>query len=218
MVLRCSWLLFFCSGAGAQRQKATGRATRRYSLPLFFANEALLGVALVLLGHVARDQSAGRTLFLCLHFGNTLLLLGTLTLTAVWLQDGRGNFRFIQERTEVRAVVVGLLAVLAIGTTGTMAALGDTLFPATSLHASVLQDFTSAGPALLHCRLLHPILAIIAGTYVTWVVFKNSSTASVLVARFDGSHHPSVHRNRDWPPECITPRPRLAPDPAFACR
>lgn len=39
-----------------------------------------------------------------------------------------------------------LVAVLAIGTTGTMAAPGDTLFPATSLHASVLQDFTSAGP------------------------------------------------------------------------
>lgn len=124
----------------------------RYSATLaaaFLANEALLGAALVLLGDVARDESAGRTLFLCLHFGNTLLLLGTLALTAAWIQDGRGNFRFIQERTEVRAVVVGLLAVLAIGTTGTMAALGDTLFPQ---HRSTRQCYrTSLPPALLSC-------------------------------------------------------------------
>src|ERR1700735_1417960 len=59
----------------------------RYSAVLaaaFLANEALLGAALVLLKHVGNDQSAGRTLFLCLHFGNTLLLLATLSLTAVW--------------------------------------------------------------------------------------------------------------------------------------
>ena len=150
----------------------------RYSAMLaaaFLANEALLGTALVLLGHVAWDQSAGRTLFLCLHFGNTLLLLGTLALTAAWLQGGGGSFTLIQKRREVSVVVVGLLALLTIGMTGTMAALGDTLFPATSLRVSLLQDFTSDGPALLHFRLLHPVLAIIAGTYVVWVVLKNSS-------------------------------------------
>ena len=150
----------------------------RYSSVLaivFLGNEALLGAALVLLGHVAQDQSAGRILFLGLHFGNTLLLLGTLALTAAWLQRGTERFTLINNRTEVTAVVVGLLAVLAIGITGTMAALGDTLFPATSLHASLLQDFTSDSPALLHFRLLHPLLAVIAGAYVVWVALKSSS-------------------------------------------
>jgi len=150
----------------------------RYSAILasaFLANEALLGAALVLLGHVAREQSAGRALFLCLHFGNTLLLLGTLALTAAWLQSDAENFTLIQKRTKVSTVVVGLLAVLTIGMTGTTAALGDTLFPATSLRASVLQDFTSDSPALLHFRLLHPFLAVLAGTYVIWVVLKNAS-------------------------------------------
>jgi heme a synthase len=150
----------------------------RYSAILaavFLANEALLGAALVLLGHVARDQSAGRTVFLCLHFGNTLLLLATLALTAAWLQSGRETFTLIQKRSQVSAVVVGLLAVLAIGMTGTVAALGDTLFPATSLRASVLQDFTYDSPGLLHFRLLHPVLAVIAGSYVIWVLLKNSS-------------------------------------------
>jgi cytochrome c oxidase assembly protein subunit 15 len=150
----------------------------RYSAVLataFLANEALLGAALVLLGHVARDQSAGRILLLCLHFGNTLLLLAALALTAGWLQSGRGTFTLIQKRTEVSAVVVGLLAVLAIGMTGTVAALADTLFPATSLRASVLQDFASGSPGLLHFRLFHPVLAAIAGIYVIWVVLKRAS-------------------------------------------
>jgi len=141
----------------------------------FLANEALLGAALVLLGHVARDQSAGRILFLCLHFGNTLLLIGMLALTAAWLQSGSESLTLIKKRTEVSAVVVGLLAVLAIGVTGTVAALGDTLFPATSLRVSLLQDFTSGSPALLHFRLLHPVLAVVAGIYTIWLVLKNAS-------------------------------------------
>lgn len=150
----------------------------RYSALLAAAvlvNEALLGAALVLSGHVAQDQSAGRILFLGLHFGNTLLLLAMLALTAAWLQRGTERFTLIKNRTEVSAVAAGLLAVLAIGTTGTVAALGDTVFPATSLHASLLQDFTSDSPALLHFRLLHPLLAVIAGAYVIWVALKNSS-------------------------------------------
>ncbi len=150
----------------------------RYSALLAAAvlvNEALLGAALVLLGHVAQDQSAGRILFLGLHFGNTLLLLAMLALTAAWLQRGTERFALIKNRTEVSAVAAGLLAVLAIGTTGTVAALGDTVFPATSLHASLLQDFTSDSPALLHFRLLHPLLAVIAGAYVIWVALKSSS-------------------------------------------
>jgi heme A synthase len=165
-------LLFWCWRATLKGNWA------RYSAVLataFLANEALLGAALVLLGHVAQDQSAGRILLLCLHFGNTLLLLATLALTATWLHSGSGNFTLIQKRTEVSAVVVGLLAMLTIGMTGTVAALGDTLFPATSLRVSLLQDFTSDSPALLHLRLLHPVLAVIAGIYVIWVVLKNAS-------------------------------------------
>ena len=171
-LLMVAILLFWCWRATSKGHWA------RYSAALsaaFLVNEALLGAALVLLGHVAQDQSAGRILLLCLHFGNTLLLLATFALTADWLQSGRGKFTLIQKRTAVSAVVVGLLAVLAIGTTGAVAALSDTLFPATSLRASVLQDFSSNNPALLHLRLLHPVLAVIAGIYVIWVVLKSAS-------------------------------------------
>lgn len=149
----------------------------RYSAILaavFLANEALLGAALVLLDHVAQDKSAGRVLFLCLHLGNTLLLLATLSLTAGWLSKGSGSFALIRNPREIVAIGMGLLATMLIGITGAIAALGDTLFPATSLRSSLMQDFSPAAPALLHYRLLHPAVAVIAGSYVLWVIVRTS--------------------------------------------
>lgn len=145
----------------------------RYSAILaavFLANEALLGAALVLLGHVAQDRSSARILFLCLHFGNTLLLLAMLALTAWWLRaDSR--LRLIRKPREVVAIGIGLFATMVIGITGAIAALGDTLFPAVSLRSSLAQDFGSGTPALLRLRLVHPIVAVTAAAYVLWVVF-----------------------------------------------
>ena len=139
----------------------------------FLANEALLGGALVLLGHVAQDQSAGRIVFLCLHFGNTLLLLAMLTLTAAWLRGG--SFKFRARSSEIGAVAVGLLATMLIGITGAVAALGDTLFPATSLRSSLLQDFSAGTPALLRFRVLHPAVAAVAAGYIFWLIFRSST-------------------------------------------
>lgn len=158
------------------------RATRkgnwaRYSATFaaaFLMNEALLGAGLVLLGHVAQDQSAARVFFLCLHSGNTLLLLASLALTAIWLQDGAGDLTLTGRPRDIAAVVAGLFATAIIVITGTVAALGDTLFPATSLRSSVLEDFTPGAPSLLHYRLLHPVVAVLAGVYVLWVIANRS--------------------------------------------
>jgi len=150
----------------------------RYSAVLaavFLANEALLGAALVLLKHVGNDQSAGRILFLCLHFGNTLLLLATLSLTAAWLSNGSRRFTLISKWREVGSIGLGLLATMVTGITGTIAALADTLYPATSLPSSLAQDFSSRTPALLRVRLLHPAVATIAACYVLWVIWRSST-------------------------------------------
>jgi cytochrome c oxidase assembly protein subunit 15 len=50
--------------------------------------------------------------------------------------------------------------------TGALAALGDTLFPATSFAAGLRQDFAEESHALLKLRMLHPVVAIAAGIYV----------------------------------------------------
>jgi heme a synthase len=150
----------------------------RYSAVLaavLLTNEALLGAALVLLKHVGNDQSAARIFFLCLHFGNTLLLLATLSLTAVWLSNSSRSFALITKWREVGSIGLGLLAAMFTGITGAVAALADTLYPATSLPSSLAQDFSSRTPALLRIRLLHPAVATIAACYVLWVIWRSST-------------------------------------------
>ena len=149
----------------------------RYSAVLaaaFLATEGLLGAALVLLKHVGNDQSTGRILFLCLHFGNTLLLLATLSLTAVWLSTGSRRFTLGSRWGKVGSIGLGLLATMVTGITGAVAALADTLYPATSLPSSLAQDFSSLTPALLRVRLLHPAIAMVGVCYVLWVILRNS--------------------------------------------
>src|SRR5215510_2506755 len=139
---------------------------------LLLFNEAVLGALLVLFEHVGQDRSPARVFFLCMHFGNTLLLLAALALTAQWLAKAHHRFSLVKNRAEVVAVVFGLLATMCIGITGSLAALGDTLFPATSLRASFIQDFSSAN-VLLRLRFLHPVAAAIAAIYVVWLIQKS---------------------------------------------
>jgi heme a synthase len=124
-----------------------------------------------------------------LHFGNTLLLLATLSLTAVWLRSGGTRLALVAPPRQLSAVVFGLFASMFIGITGAVAALGDTLYPASSLRSSLLEDFGAGTPTLLHFRILHPVVAVVAGVYVLRLIFQLSrarggvsqSGAAVLV-------------------------------------
>lgn len=175
-VIMVSSLLVWC-----WRKTSKGDWARYSSLVaiLLLFNEALLGALLVLLEHVGQDRSPGRVLFLCMHFGNTLLLLAALALTAQWLLPGHRRFSVIKNWAEIVAVVFGLLATMSIGITGSVAALGDTLFPATSLRTSLIQDFSS-GNILLRLRFLHPVAAVLGAIYVLWIILRNSKTSGRL--------------------------------------
>lgn len=137
-------------------------------------NEALLGAMLVLFEHVGMDRSASRAVFLLLHFGNTLLLVAALTLTAKWLSNGARRLVLYARRYERIVVALGLLCVAATGMTGSLAALGDTIFPTATLKASIAQDFSAGSHFLLRLRLLHPVVAAIAFLYVLWMVYRLS--------------------------------------------
>ena len=156
------------------RKTVKGNWARYSSLAamLLLLNEALLGALLVLFEHVGQDRSAGRVLFLCMHFGNTLLLLAALALTAYWLSEGHRRVSVVKNGVEITAVVSGLLAIMCVGVTGSLAALGDTLFPATSLRTSLMEDFSS-GNILLRLRLLHPVFVAIAAIYVLWLILRS---------------------------------------------
>ncbi len=141
---------------------ARGHRVRRMALAslLFLIAEALLGAGLVLFNYVDKDQSVGRAFYLSLHLMNTLLLLGALVLTA-WYS--RGVVQPSKRRSWL--VATALPVAILVSVTGAIAALGDTLFPATSLSQGFHQDFSNAANFLLRLRILHPTLAVLAGCY-----------------------------------------------------
>jgi heme A synthase len=59
---------------------------------------------------------------------------------------------------------------MVIGMTGSLASLGDTIFPADSLRHAVVQDFSSNSHILLRLRVLHPIAAVFGSIYVLWLL------------------------------------------------
>jgi heme a synthase len=64
---------------------------------------------------------------------------------------------------------------LAVGASGTSAALSDTLFPATSVRADLAQDLSSGQNRLIRLRTVHPVSAVFVGWYC--VAFRAQGTA-----------------------------------------
>jgi heme a synthase len=134
------------------------------SLAFLFV-EALLGAGLVLLRYVAKNQSAGRAWYLSAHLTNTMLLLAALSVTA-WA--AYRNMDRLHLGNASRMLTGTLPVVLFVGITGAIAALGDTLFPASSLSAGMQQDFSGASNLLLRLRLVHPVIAVLGAAYLIW--------------------------------------------------
>ncbi len=138
----------------------------------FLMTEALIGAALVLLEHVARNASVTRAYWLSTHLINTLTLLTFLTLTA-WWAAGKPAVR--PRGREAWMAGVSLAAVALLGVSGAIAALGDTLFPAASLAAGLAQDWDPSANIFLRLRGLHPLIAAGAGV---WLLFYAVTSAS----------------------------------------
>ena len=114
-----------------------------------------------------------------MHLSNTLLLLGSLTVTARLLGTVRG-WRDLRSNALDRALVmVGLLATLIVGVSGSLAALGDTLFPSASLRAAFQADLSAASPWLLRLRGVHPASAFAAAAFVVWVILRGRAEGRV---------------------------------------
>ena len=141
---------------------------------LFLITEALLGAALVLLEHVAKNASVSRAYSLSTHLVNTLTLLACLTLTA-WWSTQRPAARGVPSASRVWMAGVSLASVVLLGVSGAMAALGDTLFPVSSLAAGLAQDLDPAANIFLRLRLFHPAIAAAVGV---WLLYYAVSSAS----------------------------------------
>jgi cytochrome c oxidase assembly protein subunit 15 len=176
--------------------KATikGQAARALAVisTVLLLNEALLGALLVKLGYVTGNQSVGRVVLLSIHLSNTLLLLAALTLTARFLGTGQ-RWVDLSGKRNLGWTIAGLAATLIVGVSGSLAALGDTLFPAATLQAAFAQDFATSSPWLLRLRGVHPASAVVAAAFVVWLVVRANRSglhrlgnivAGLLVAQF----------------------------------
>ncbi len=163
---------------------------------ILLVTEALLGAVLVLGKFVGKNISTARVMMQSIHFTNTLLLLGSLALTAWWLGDNIANSAEelpsqklaarVGDRSLTWPAWIAVVATIVVGATGSVAALADTLFPSPSLLAGFASDFAASSPLLVRMRWIHPASAIVGFCCVLWLVMKIRSQLGLIVAALLG--------------------------------
>ena len=126
--------------------------------------ESLLGAGLVLLDMVAQNRSLARGWWVGGHLVNTLALLSAFTAAAVWA-SGTTRPRLPSDAHRQRllvAVLIAMTMMAATGATGAITALGDTLFPASSLAEGLAQKEAADAHPFVKMRYWHPIVAVTA--------------------------------------------------------
>lgn len=155
------------------RKGATGSA-------VFIIIEALLGAGLVLFELTANNDSVARAVMIALHLLNTFILLAWITLTAWWASGGRGLTLSGKGRWPW-LIAVGALSIAALGMSGAITALGNTLFPSTSIANTLAEQSNPGAHFLVQLRIYHPILAVFAGVlglYILRAVYTRFTDAA----------------------------------------
>ena len=147
------------------RSRPAGDPARSGALAsaILMLSEAAVGAGLVLFRLVAENESMARAMFMAAHLLNTFFLLAALALTAHWAGGGRRIRWRAAGAWRGWLILAGLLVV---GASGSVAALGDTLHPATTLEQALAQDTSPTSHLLLRLRVLHPLLAALTGAYL----------------------------------------------------
>lgn len=138
---------------------------------IFINVEALLGAGLVLFQLVETNASAWRAAAVAIHLLNTFILLAFLALNAWWASGGR-QLDFKSQGNLALFFALGLAGVALIGMSGAITALGDTLFPSTSIAKTLAEQTDPGAHFLVRLRVVHPLIAILVGV------------ASLYLARF----------------------------------
>lgn len=162
----------------------------------FLIIEALLGAATVLLGLTGENVSMARGLMVAVHLVNSLLLIGALTGTVMYAwMSARGRslswpLELGRQGTLTTVLSVGLIGMLVLMFSGGIAAMGNTMFPSTSVAAGIAADFDPASHPLIRLRILHPMIAITVGIYlfvslgIAWWIKPVAGGRSLVQALF----------------------------------
>lgn len=155
------------------------RAGAVWSL-VFMLTEAGVGAGIVLFELVADNASFARAMFMAVHLVNTFVLVAWLTLTAWWLSGG-ATLRLRDHARSAALACAAAGALLVVGVSGAVAALGDTLFPASSLAESLRADLSVTSHLLIRLRVLHPVLAV-GGVLLLLTVLRRLSSEDARAA------------------------------------
>lgn len=167
--------LFFLSFWAWPRRHLVRRTATASAV--LIVTEAALGASLVIFGWVKDDISVGRMVVVPLHLANTFLLLGALAVTA-WWGSGFALPTLTGKTKSIRWIGIGLMTLLVVGATGTLNALADAVFPASSVAEGIADEFGATAPMLLRLRILHPVIAIAGGLLVAWIAAEVGRRAS----------------------------------------
>lgn len=130
---------------------------------IFLVIESLLGAGLVVFEMVADNPSLARGWWMAAHLVNTFILLAWMVLAtrAGWT----GMFPRAGLRRALRHAP-GLLLLVLAGSSGAVAALGNTLFPVETLADGLRMDFDPASHLLVRLRVWHPVIAVLAALWL----------------------------------------------------
>lgn len=168
----------------SRRAYPAGSTVRRgatYSL-VFMITEALLGAGLVLFEWVAHNASLARAVSMALHLVNTFLLVAAIALTAWWASGG-GRVRLRGQGGLGSALVGGLAALMVLGVSGAVIALGDTLFFAHTRAGGSEETLPWLVSTIVSIRAVHPIIAIVVGAYIVGAAWYASSSRPAAATR-----------------------------------
>ena len=166
-------LMVFALAVWVFRERAKGHPARRAAAAsvLLILIEAAVGAGLVLFHLVGENESVVRALVMVVHLLNTFLLLAALSLTGHWCGSD-APLRKDAMRRDGWVFGVALFALLLVGVSGAIAALGDTLYPARSLLEGLAQDLSPTASLLVRLRVLHPLLAVAGAAAVVFVATR----------------------------------------------
>ncbi|NPC82752.1 heme A synthase, partial [Pyxidicoccus fallax] len=158
---------------------------------VFMVTESLVGAGIVLLKYVADNASVGRAGWMAVHLVNTFLLVGAQSMV-VWFSRGRASLTLRGQGLVGVLLGTSIGAMMLLGVSGAIAALGDTLFPSESLAHGLRQDMSETAHLFIRLRVLHPVIAVATGALVVvvsrWVArlrpseeVRRASTAIVIL-------------------------------------
>lgn len=143
---------------------------------VFIVIEALIGAVIVLAEWVADDASVARAVSVPIHLVSTFVLLAALLLTLFWLYGG-GPLRLRRHVRLARPWLAIATGMLAIGATGAVTALADTLFPKEAFEVAAIFDRDTSAHFLTRLRAFHPAIAVAVGLVAASWAARHGSRA-----------------------------------------